>query len=36
LFHLDKQAGAPPDIFAVNGQNWGFPIAISPFSAIPN
>ena len=25
LFHLDKQAGAPPDIFAVNGQNWGFP-----------
>ena len=25
LFHLDKQAGAPPDVFAVNGQNWGFP-----------
>ncbi|MGM9887403.1 MAG: 4-alpha-glucanotransferase [Lactococcus sp.] len=25
LFHLDMQAGAPPDVFAVNGQNWGFP-----------
>lgn len=25
LFHLDKQAGAPPDVFAVAGQNWGFP-----------
>lgn len=25
LFNLDKQAGAPPDVFAVNGQNWGFP-----------
>lgn len=25
LFHLDGQAGAPPDDFAVNGQNWGFP-----------
>ncbi|MFC4651484.1 4-alpha-glucanotransferase [Lactococcus nasutitermitis] len=25
LFNLDMQAGAPPDVFAVNGQNWGFP-----------
>ncbi|MBX3252811.1 MAG: 4-alpha-glucanotransferase [Chitinophagaceae bacterium] len=25
LFHLDMQAGAPPDAFAVRGQNWGFP-----------
>lgn len=25
LFHLDKQAGAPPDDFSVTGQNWGFP-----------
>ncbi len=25
LFFLDKSAGAPPDDFAVNGQNWGFP-----------
>ena len=25
LFHLDRQAGAPPDAFAVKGQNWGFP-----------
>ncbi len=25
LFHLDSQAGAPPDDFARNGQNWGFP-----------
>lgn len=25
LFNLDKQTGAPPDAFSVNGQNWGFP-----------
>jgi len=25
LFHLDGQAGAPPDDFSVTGQNWGFP-----------
>lgn len=25
LFHMDTQAGAPPDAFAVKGQNWGFP-----------
>ena len=25
LFHMDGQAGAPPDAFAVDGQNWGFP-----------
>ncbi len=25
LFHLDMQAGAPPDSFAVKGQNWSFP-----------
>jgi len=25
LFHLEMQAGAPPDAFAVKGQNWGFP-----------
>lgn len=25
LFHLDAQAGAPPDDFAIKGQNWGFP-----------
>lgn len=24
-FHLDMQAGAPPDNFAVKGQNWDFP-----------
>ena len=25
LYYLDEQAGAPPDDFAVKGQNWGFP-----------
>ncbi|MCW3118554.1 MAG: 4-alpha-glucanotransferase [Chitinophagaceae bacterium] len=25
LFNMDEQAGAPPDDFAVKGQNWGFP-----------
>ena len=25
LFHLDGQAGAPPDAFAEDGQNWSFP-----------
>ncbi len=25
LFRLDSQAGAPPDAFAAEGQNWGFP-----------
>lgn len=24
-FNMDAQAGAPPDAFAVKGQNWGFP-----------
>ena len=25
LFNMDVQAGAPPDAFAVKGQNWSFP-----------
>ena len=25
LYNLDSQAGAPPDAFSVDGQNWGFP-----------
>lgn len=25
LFHFDGSAGAPPDAFATQGQNWGFP-----------
>ena len=25
LYFMDEQAGAPPDDFAVKGQNWGFP-----------
>lgn len=25
IFNLNEQAGAPPDAFAIHGQNWGFP-----------
>ncbi|HTL54853.1 MAG TPA: 4-alpha-glucanotransferase [Candidatus Limnocylindrales bacterium] len=25
LYHLDMQAGAPPDAFGIKGQNWSFP-----------
>ena len=25
LFNMDSQAGAPPDFFSRDGQNWGFP-----------
>ena len=26
IFILDKQAGAPPDMYSPRGQNWGFPL----------
>lgn len=26
IFNLDRQAGAPPDMYAPKGQNWGFPL----------
>ncbi len=25
LYHMNEQAGAPPDAFSTKGQNWGFP-----------
>jgi len=25
IFNMDSQAGAPPDAFSADGQNWGFP-----------
>lgn len=36
LFNLDAQAGAPPDDFAVKGQNWGFPTYNWPAMATEN
>ncbi len=26
LFHFDFSAGVPPDVYALEGQNWGFPL----------
>jgi 4-alpha-glucanotransferase len=26
IFQIDSRAGAPPDMFSAQGQNWGFPI----------
>jgi 4-alpha-glucanotransferase len=26
IFHFDLRAGAPPDMFSEEGQNWGFPV----------
>jgi len=26
IFNLDRQAGAPPDMYSPRGQNWGFPL----------
>lgn len=36
LFHLDKQAGAPPDDFSDAGQNWNFPTYNWPQMSMDN